>query len=225
MRPRWLVSGVAVFIATVSSCGTAGSPSGGAAASAEAPGSQSAGHQAPVASASGSPAAIWAKEPVLCRSHELGVRLQAGGYSTGSDFGSIEVWNPGSERCRLAGAVAFSARFADGATDLNAARNRPLPRLAVTLPARMTPPREEEEPSGYLVASLMGSERGDPAQPDGLCRSRDELTPTVLVLSIGRVTLHIRNQDLAAPARRGISPAVYGCYGRVLLEDLAVPGQ
>ena len=87
----------------------------------------------------------------------------------------------------------------------------------------MIRPRESADPSGYLVATVMGPERDDPMQPDGLCRSQDELTPAVLVLSIGRVTLRIRNQDLASPAIRGISRAVHGCHGRVLLEGLAGP--
>lgn len=161
--------------------------------------------------------------PAACRTHDLGARFQAGGYGGGNDFGFIEIWNPGTAQCRLAGTVTFAAFFADGTTDLNARPNRPLAPLNMTLPARMIQPREGADPSKYLVAALMGSERDDPARPDGLCHPQDELTPATLVLSIGRVTLRIRNLDPASPASLGISRAVYGCHGQVLLEDLTGP--
>jgi len=226
MRSRWLVTGVATLmvgmVGTVTSC-KGGSPPGTATASASAPRSESAGHRATGAPSTDSPAAAQTDQPVPCRTRDLGARFQAGGYATGSDFGSIEIWNPGPAQCRLAGAVTFTALFADGTADLKAGPVRPPSHLAVTLPARMIRPHEGADPSGYLVATLMGFERDDPAQPDGLCRSRDERTPAVLVLSIGRATLRVSNQDLAAPATRGISRAVYGCHGRILLEDLAGP--
>jgi len=223
MTSRWLVSGGSTLIvAMVTSC-AGGSPRGTVGSSAEAPRSQSAGHSATAAPSSRGPAATKTKRPDPCRTHELGARFQAGGYGTGNDFGSIEIWNPGPAPCRLAGTVTFTALFADGTTDLKAVPNRPLPRLSVTLPAHMIRPREGTDQSGYLTALMMGPERDDPTQLNGLCRPRDELTPAVLVLSIGSVTLRIRNHDVAAPASRGISRAVYGCHGQVLLEDLAGP--
>jgi hypothetical protein len=161
--------------------------------------------------------------PAACRTHDLGARFQAGGYGGGNDFGSIEIWNPGTAQCRLAGTVTFTAFFADGSTDLNARPNRALTPLGMTLPARMIQPPEGADPSRYLVATLMGPERDDPAQPDGSCRPQNELTPAILVLSIGCVTLRIRNLDSASPAGLGISRAVYGCHGRVLLQDLTGP--
>lgn len=219
MRSRWLVSvGATLIVAVVTSC-AGGSPPGIAAPSR----SQPAAHRATGAPSADSPAATQTDHPAPCSAHGLGVRFQAGGSGTGNDFGSIEIWNPGSGPCRLAGAVAFTALFADGTTDPKAGLNRPLPAVAVTLPAGMIPPREGGDPARYLTALVMGPERDDPAQPDGLCRSLDELTPATLVLSIGRVTLRIRNQDPASPATRGISRAVYGCHGQVLLEDLAGP--
>ena len=151
------------------------------------------------------------------------MRFHAGGYGGGNDFGSIEIWNPGTAPCRLAGPVAFTAYFADGSADRNARPNRPLTPRNVTLPARMIRPREGADPSRYLVALLLGAERDDPARPDGLCRAQDELTPVTLVLSIGRVTLRVHNLDAAAPVAPGVSRAVYGCHGRVLLEDLTGP--
>jgi len=218
------VGGVAaLMMAAVTSCAS-GSLPGTAAVSGGSPRSQAAGHRATAQPSAPSPDArptSQASRPAACRTQDLGARFQAGGYGGGNDFGSIEIWNPGTAPCRLAGTVTFTAFFADGTADLNARPNRPLRPLNVTLPARMIQPREGAVPSRYLVALLMGPERDDPAQPDGLCR--DELAPATLVLSIGRVTLRIRNLDPASPARRGISRAVYGCHGRVLLEDLTGP--
>ncbi len=226
MRSQMFVGGVAALIvAAVTSCAS-GSLPGTAAVSTGSPRSQAAGHRSTAPPSAPSPAATptsQASMPAACRTHDLGVRFQAGGYGGGNDFGSIEIWNPGTAQCRLAGTVTFTAFFADGTTDLNARPNRPLTPLNMTLPARMIQPGEGADPSRYLVALLMGPERDDPAQPDGLCRAQDELTPATLVLSIGRVTLRIRNLDAASPARLGISRAVYGCHGRVLLEDLTGP--
>jgi hypothetical protein len=161
--------------------------------------------------------------PAACRIHDLGARFQAGGYGGGNDFGSVEIWNPGTAQCRLAGTVTFTAFFADGNADPNARPNWRLTPLGVTLPAHMIQPPEGADPSGYLVATLMAPERDDPAQPDGLCRPRDEMPPAAFVLSIGRETLRIRNLDPASPASLGRSRAVYGCHGEVLLEDLTGP--
>jgi hypothetical protein len=202
MRTRSLVSGViAVVLAAVSGCAS-GSPSGTAITGAGSP--QSPERAGPLAA---------------CRSQTLGMRLQAGGYGGGNDFGSIEIWNAGPAECRLAGAVAFTAVFAGGAIDPNARPSRQLAPVAVMLPGHMLRPGEGADTSLYLVATVMGPEGYDPAQPDGSCRSQDELTPATLVLSIGPVILRIRNQDPAALDNR----AVYGCHGQVLLEDLAGP--
>lgn len=226
MRSQFFASGVAALIvAAVTSC-TSGSLPGTAAVSTGSARSQAAGHRPTAWPSAHSPAATptsQASTPAACRAHDLGARFQAGGYGGGNDFGSIEIWNPGTAQCRLAGTVNFAAFFADGTTDLNARPNRPLAPLNMTLPARMIQPREGVDPSGYLVAALMGPERDDPAQPAGVCRPQDELTPTTLVLSIGRVTLRIRNLDPASPASPGISRAVHGCRGQVLLEDLTGP--
>ena len=226
MRSQCFVGGLAALIvAVVTSC-TSGSLPGTAAVSTGSPRSQAAGHRpraSPPAHSRAATKTSQASIPAACRAHDLGVRFQAGGYGGGNDFGSIDIWNPGTAQCRLAGTVTFTAFFADGSTDLNARPNRPLTPLSMTLPARMIQPPEGADPSRYLVATLMGPQRDDPAQPDGLCRPRDELIPATLVLSIGRVALRIRNLDPASPASLGISRAVYGCHGRVLLEDLTGP--
>lgn len=226
MRSQFFVGGVAALIVTALTSCTTGSLPGTPAMSTRSPRSQAAGHRplaSPPAHGRAATPTSQASMPAACRAHDLGARFQAGGYGGGNDFGSIEIWNPRTAQCRLAGTVTFTAFFADGTTDPNARPNRPLTPLSLTLPARMIQPPEGADPSRYLVAILMGPERDDPAQPDGSCRSQDELTPATLVLSIGRVTLRIRNQDPASPASLGISQAVYGCHGRVLLEDLTGP--
>ena len=173
-------------------------------------------------SRSTSPVAAPSIRPAACRAQDLGARFQGGEYGTGSDMGSIQIWNVGASPCLLAGAITFAASFANGVIDANAHRNQPLPPLSATLPAHMPPPKEGADPTEYLVASLDGPERDDPAQPSGLCRRQDELTPDILELSIGDVTLVVSNQD-DAPAGLGQIHAVYGCHGLVLLEDVTPP--
>jgi hypothetical protein len=176
----------------------------------------------PASSASAFPAATSAVMPAACRTRDLGARFQGGGYGGGNDIGSIQIWNAGATNCRLAGAVTFAGFFANGATDPEVQPNQPLPPLTVTLPAHMRPAKEGADPTPYLVAFLDGPERDDPTQPSGLCRPQDELTPATLDLSIGDVTLVVPNQDPAA-AGLGEIHAVYGCHGRVLLEDVTAP--
>lgn len=217
MRSQSLFSVIAVLIvAAVAGCAAGSLPT-------RSPRSQARGHHIPASPDADKPVVSLARMPAICRANSLGARFQGGGYGGGNDFGSIEIWNPGNFPCRLAGAVSFTALFADGAADLNARSSQPLPPLAVTLPAHMIRPREGADPSAYLVAALMGPERDDPEQLDGLCRPQDDLTPTTLVLSIGRVTLRIPNHDPAVPPGHGSSRAVHGCYGRVLLEAVAGP--
>lgn len=222
MKTRLLVSGViAVVFAAVTGCAS-GSLSGAAATSAGSPRSPETGRQ-PAASPLADRQPDQASPLATCRAQDLGTRFQAGGYGGGNDFGSIEIWNAGPAQCRLAGAVTFTAVFAGGTIDPKARPSRPLAPLAVTLPGHMLRPGEGADTSGYLVATLMGPERDDPTQPDGSCRSQDELTPATLILSIGPVILRIRNQDPAALTGQGLSRAVYGCHGQVLLEGLAGP--
>jgi hypothetical protein len=190
------------------------------------PGSDSSRPQAPstspASSASASRAATPTVMPAACGTRDLRARFQGGGYGGGNDIGSIQIWNAGATKCRLAGAVTFAAFFANGATDPNAQPNQPPPPLTVTLPAHMPQASEGADPTTYLVAFLDGPERDDPTQPNGLCRLQDELTPATLELSIGDVTLVVPNQDPAATGPGEIH-AVYGCHGRVLLEDVTAP--
>ena len=160
--------------------------------------------------------------PAACSTQDLGARFQGGGYGGGSDFGSIQIWNASPAPCQLAGGVTFAASFANGVIDPNAHPNQHLPPLSATLPAHMPPPKEGAYPTTYLIALLDGPERDDSAQPNGLCRRQDKLTPATLDLTIGDVTLVVRNQDPAATGP-GEVDAVYGCHGRVLLEDVTPP--
>lgn len=213
----------ALTVAAVTSCASDSHTVTAAVSTGSSP-PEATGHRHAAAPSGHGPAAAGASRagmPAACHDRDLGARFQAGGYGGGNDFGSIEIWNTGASPCLLAGAVIFSAVFGDGSADPNARPNQPLGPLAVTLPARMVRPREGADPSGYLWATLMGPERDDPTQPDGSCRRQDELTPSTLVLSIGRVTLSVRNLDPASNTRSNV--AVYGCHGRVLLEDLTGP--
>jgi hypothetical protein len=157
---------------------------------------------------------------VACISLELGAKFVGGGFGGGNDFGGIRVWNPGPRPCRLSGAITFTAYYADGTVDRNAVPNRPVPPLSVTLPGGMIRPRHgAADSSAYVIAFLMGPERDGPTQPDALCRTQDKLSPAALVLSIGTVTLRVANND---PGAAQIT-TVYGCHGRVLLEDVSGP--
>lgn len=151
-----------------------------------------------------------------CRRPNVRARLVAGGLGTGNDFGFIVAWNVGTTRCRIAGAVTFSAYFSDGRRDGQAQPNRQPPPVDVVLPAGMPTYRDGSNQAGYLVAELMGPERDDPRQPDGLCRDQDKLAPATLVLGLGPTTLRVANAD----GRSRQATQVYGCHGRVLLEHV-----
>lgn len=151
-----------------------------------------------------------------CTSDSVRAEFRGGGYGTGNDFGGIWIWNPQTQPCTLRGRVAFTAYLPDGSRDLGAVINRTVTFPPTTLPPNMPTPRNNADPSGYTVALLMGPERDDPAQPDGLCRS--ELAPFTLQLTLGTVSLRVRNQATNSNVK-----AVYGCHGRVLLEGVIGP--
>lgn len=155
-----------------------------------------------------------------CTTATLQARFVGGGLGTGNDFGAVVVWNTGPRPCRLAGPVGFSALLASGAVDPVATANRPVQLATVVLPARMPAPTAGQGEDRYLVADLMGPERDDPAQSDGLCRAADKVTPKTLLLSIGPVRLSVRNLDRWSHPD---VPSIYGCHGRVLLEDVRGP--
>jgi hypothetical protein len=154
-----------------------------------------------------------------CTSSHLDARFVGGGYGTGNDFGEIVIWNPGPEPCQLHGQVSFAGYYPDGSRDANAITEHPITSGIITLPSSMRPPRDGPDQSDYLVALLMGPERDDPSQPDALCRSQDEGTPAALVLAVGSVTIRTTNKDPGSAQ----NTSIYGCHGRVLLEDLQGP--
>jgi hypothetical protein len=135
---------------------------------------------------------------------------------TGNDFGSIVIWNRGSMPCRVAGPVRFTAYFAAERPDMQARPNRHVPPVNLVLPANMHPFQDGADPTGYLTAYLMGPERDDPSQPDGLCRQQDKLAPAILVLELGNLTFRVTNSDPSSDQVKN----VYGCHGRILLEDV-----
>jgi hypothetical protein len=176
---------------------------------------------ATVIGACGSP--VSPRAPAPCTPGDLGALFHGGGYATGNDFGTILIWNSGSSPCQLDGKVRFTALYANGGRDPGARLNRPLPPLRVVLPAAMTRPAEQADTSAYVAAQLMGPERDDPQQPNGLCRTGNEAAPATLQLSIGGLTLRVTNLDPGTPVGPGNSRAVYGCHGQVLLEQITSP--
>jgi hypothetical protein len=154
-----------------------------------------------------------------CVSGQLSARFFGGGFGTGNDFAEIRMWNPGLQPCRVHGPVTFAGYYADGSVDRNATVNRRMTATPRTLPGKMPAPREGQDPSGYLVADLMGPERDDPAQPNALCRPQDEGTPAGLELSVGSLTFRVSNKDPDSP--QNIS--IFGCHGQVLLVGVWGP--
>jgi hypothetical protein len=161
-----------------------------------------------------------ATQPPACRAGQLDARFLGGGYGTGNDFGVLVSWNPGPTPCQLHGPVSFAGYYPDGSRDRNAGLAHPIPGGTITVPGGMPPPQDGQDLSGYLAAYLMGTERDDASQPNALCRRQDEASPATLVLSIGSVTIRTANTD---PGSAQVT-SVYGCYGRVLLENLQAPG-
>lgn len=166
----------------------------------------------------GTPAATG---PAPCSAADLHAAFAGVQFATGNDFGSLVVWNTGSEPCRLAGTVTFTAYTSSGARDPQAKTVATDVSVSGTLAADMAPYRDGADLTGYVAATVMGAERDDPGRPDGLCRKTDELTPDTLVLGIGRLTLRVANLD----SGRGGTTArsVYGCHGKIYLEQVASP--
>jgi hypothetical protein len=153
-----------------------------------------------------------------CTSDSVRAEFRGGGHGGGNDFGGVWIWNPQAQPCTLRGQVAFAAYLADGSRDLGAVTNRTVSFPPTTLPANMRAPANNADGSGYTIAGLMGPERDDPAQPNGVCRSQDELTPDTLELTLGTMSLRAPNHDANSDVK-----AIYGCHGRVLLEDVTGP--
>ncbi len=135
--------------------------------------------------------------------------------ATGNDFGSIVAWNPTGTACQVKGLVSFIAFFASGRRDHRATINGTLRPVNLTLRPSMPTFHDGENHAGYLTAELMGPERDDPHQPNGLCRARDERAPAVLRVQIGSIVLRVRNHDRHSLASMD---HLYGCHGQVLLE-------
>jgi hypothetical protein len=170
------------------------------------------GHAAP----SAPPSATRAARPRACTTDELRAAFGGGQLATGNDIGAIDLWNSGPQPCTLAGTPVFTAFLANGTPDAQATSRAGTTLITLTLAAGMTFDHLAADPTGYAVARLFAPERDDPTQPDGLCRSQDEVTPAVFVLSLGTVSLRVPD---AGPASLGVK-ALYGCHGRVILEGV-----
>jgi hypothetical protein len=163
-----------------------------------------------------SPASSSSSVPAACSRAALRATLRAGGFGTGNDVGGIWIRNLGSDSCRLSGAVRFSARYADGTLDKQATTSGPVRPVAGMLPGGASAPTSSNPTAfTYLVAYLMGPERDDPTQPNGLCRAIDKLSPATLTLTIGSTPITVKNADPASATNKSI----YGCHGRILLEE------
>lgn len=145
----------------------------------------------------------------LCATRDISVRLLGGQLATGKDLVSAGLTNTSSVACLLSGRLHFAAYFASGRRDHNAFVAAD-PGFASSLGS---------EPVNLVVAAgrsvtivFSGAQRDDPAQPDGMCRAADEETPSRLVVTIGSLTLQIRN--LGDPGPNNI-PSVYGCHGAI----------
>ena len=156
-----------------------------------------------------------------CQTLNLRATYRGGGLGTGNDFGSIVVWNTGPRPCALSGRVGFSAWLADGARDAAAGTEKTVTVAATLAPRTPQPtPGADLSQGSYLQALLTAPERDDPGQPDGLCRTRDKLTPKVLRLTIKAIALDVPNHD---PHADGRLRSLYGCHGRMTLTGIEPP--
>jgi hypothetical protein len=44
------------------------------------------------------------------------------------------------------------------------------------------------------------------------------LAPAILILTVGATSLTVANKDPTTPS----APSIYGCHGRILLEDIGL---
>lgn len=153
-----------------------------------------------------------------CSVKSLHAAYRAGGFGTGTDFGSIYLWTTAHTNCRLAGRVQFTAETRTGHLDPNAMvlpwhHHRSVD--AVLRADNHRPGPRTDPDQGYLVFGLLGFFRDDGSQPDGLCRQADEVRPARLRLAVGSLRWNLRNQELNAPQNRH---GVYGCHGNIGLS-------
>lgn len=157
-------------------------------------------------------------EIAACPQGALQARMSGGGMGTGNDIVSITVWNTSGQPCHLTGDVRFAATDATGAPVTNARLGSAPRTVSVVLPAN-TPAPVTGQPLAagqYLTAIVFGYERDDPNQPNGLCRTQDEITPATLTLGIGQLEFQVTNHD---PGPADVK-AAYGCHGKIRLEQI-----
>lgn len=171
-----------------------------------------------LATASAHPTPKDGSPTVTCRTEDLRAKFVSGGLDTKNDFGLIVAWNIAKHRCRLSGAAQFAAYYANGSPDQNAGASGNAGPVDVLLQPRMNAYVDFSDDSTDLSAVLQGAERDDPSQPNGQCREQDKLTPAILNLRIGGISLRVPNHD-----PNGDNKAIYGCYGQVQLNSIQGP--
>jgi hypothetical protein len=93
--------------------------------------------------------------------------------------------------------------------DKQATTSGPVRPVVVMLPGGASAPTSSNPTAfTYPVAYLMGPERDDPTQPNGVCRAIDKLSPATLTLTIGSTPITVKNADPASATNKSI----YGCH-------------
>lgn len=156
-----------------------------------------------------------------CRPVQLVARFASGGFGTGNLFGGVVVRDTSRHPCLLRGPVGFSAVEADGAVDLNATviRDRRTRHVDALLPPTKQWARRHPN---FVDFILQGEYRDDRHGPRALCTNANEVTPAMLIITVGRLRFAVTNRDLRDRSAWGVT-TIYGCHGNIMLSGIDGP--
>jgi hypothetical protein len=151
----------------------------------------------------------------ICQPSQLSTAFEMGSPATGNLTGSIWVWNTSVTACSLEGAVSFAGLDAHHQPIVGVKMNQSATLSLMELPPH-TPalsPGVAPAPGAYLEWTILGAYRDDPNSANGLCASANEVTPAWFVVTVGAVSLSVKNYT--AQSVVGLH-AIEGCHGTIL---------
>ncbi len=149
-----------------------------------------------------------------CQPGQLSTAFEMGPPATGNMTGSIWVWNMSATACSLEGAVSFVGLDAQRQRIANVGMNQ----LTLTTPVVLPPhtpalaPGVAPAPGEYLTWLILGAYRDDPNSANGLCSSANEVTPAWFVVTVGSISIKVKNYT--AQTIMGLH-SIEGCHGAI----------
>jgi hypothetical protein len=146
-------------------------------------------------SADGSYAVLTRAQPATaagvrpCAEHDLAMRFFGGSGGGGADIDGLELRNASTSDCVLVGPLEFSALDHAGRPMAETRSRQGLSIDAVLPPARELKDGERAPAGSYVEVEVAG------VQSRSLCEQQQQVTPSILVLTIGGLRLTAANRD------------------------------